>query len=113
MSTNIAKTPIQQKRQFLKDLSGSVSEKVKEGEFNSINEAIIAHYRQGEHQEFRTFNQWLKDGYAVRKGEKAFIVWAKPKEVQKVEKTEETDKYEYYPICYLFSNAQVERRSEK
>lgn len=65
---------------------------------------------------FKTFAQWKKDGYNIKKGSKAFILWSKKKSVTKsgeaieanTELTEETA-YEFFPIAYLFSDLQVEK----
>lgn len=106
-------TPIQQKREALKQMSGLIKPLIKEGIFDSINEALIDAYTTSEHHEFKTFNQWKKDGFFVKKGAKAFLVWGKPKGNQ--EETKESaetaeDEGKFYPICFLFSNAQVEQK---
>jgi hypothetical protein len=65
-------------------------------------------------EEFKTLVQWRKAGYKVKKGSKSFTIWAQPREGRykdQKEKEEEKDdehKYEFFPICHLFSNLQVE-----
>jgi hypothetical protein len=51
---------------------------------------------------------------AWKAGEKALLLWAKPKHVQRLNaETAEVDEFDYWPICYVFSNAQVtDRRAE-
>ena len=100
-----------ERREQLKQLSEQVKPLVKEGKFEKLNEAIIqTFYRNESHQEFKTFWQWVGDGFRVRKGELAFCVWAKPLSEQYKLKGEllGDDQRVFYPLCYLFSNAQVE-----
>jgi hypothetical protein len=80
----------------------------------SINEILIQEfYSNDEHQEFNTFWEWKKQGYSVMKGEKAFLVWGRKKKANDKEqgeepKPEDKSNYSFFPLCYLFSNAQVE-----
>jgi len=122
---------IQEKREFLKALSNQAAEIKEEllhaakndAEIHEINEMkvndIIVNFihKKGEHQEFKTFKGWLKDGKAVKKGEHAFLVWGRPKAVQEQEqgkKTEgETDEDKFFPVSFIFSNAQVAERTPK
>jgi hypothetical protein len=114
---------IEEKRKFLRKLSDSVSSLVEAGEFNNINEAVIdTFYKDGDHTQFKTFNDWKTEGYSIIKGSKAFLVWGKPKRVQDSEKAKEQGKDEptedrerdFFPLAFLFSNAQVEvKKGEK
>jgi hypothetical protein len=82
----------------------------------TVNEILIELYTTEEHEEFKTLNMWNKEGYRVKKGEEAFLVWGKPKkgddqEEKPVEPTEEDiKKGKFWPMAYLFSNAQVIKR---
>ncbi len=58
-------------------------------------------------QTLKTFNQWINEGFHVKKGEKALLLWAKPLHVQKNEPKPE-DGPAFFPVVYLFSNLQVE-----
>lgn len=95
-------------REALKLLSTELKPSVKNGDYSKLNEAILAYYKQQGHEEFKTFSQWLKDGFAVKRGEKGFAVWGKPKKIEG-----ETDEFDYFPICYLFSNKQVHKNVSK
>jgi hypothetical protein len=81
----------------------------------SVNELLIQSYTKGEHKEFNTLKSWNKKGYTVKKGEKAFLIWGKPKKNEDKEETptetteEDIIKGKYWPIAYLFSNAQVNK----
>ena len=100
-------------RKQLIALSNSLKPYVDSGMFAKMNEAIKTYYTTDDHQHFKTFWQWKAEGKKVKKGSKAFAVWGKPIQAKRGEKEkkkekEEIDEYEYYPICFLFSNAQVE-----
>lgn len=84
----------------------------------SINEMLRRYYKtQNAVTDLRTYDQWKKDGYQVRKGEKAYLVWGKPKTRQEEptddnatqEEPNPTHKDEFYPVCYLFDIAQCQK----
>lgn len=96
-----------QAREELKAISKAAKLLVQGGVFESVNEAIIETvYNDKENHTFKTFNQWISEGYKIIKGSKAYPIWAKPRKGQSTEKGEK-DEYKYFPICYLFSNTQV------
>lgn len=102
---------IQEKRQFLKAISAPLKALVKEEVYPNLNAAIIGTIYQPEgHQILKTYKQWKEEGKQVKKGEKAFIVWGSPKERESQEPNAENteEKEQFYPICFLFSNLQVE-----
>lgn len=106
-------TPIQEKRELLKKYSAFAAPFVENGDYETINQAIVAEcYTNKKHKEFKTFKQWLKDGFSVKKGEKAFLVWGRPKDTQDKEAGKEPEPNEnekaFFPIAFVFSNAQVE-----
>lgn len=101
------KTSIQEKREQLRILSAQAKMLVDVGAVDTINQGIIIGYTDATHQEFKTLKQWNDAGFKVKKGEKAFLVWGKPKKSDK--KTDEPhDETEFFPIAFIFSNAQVE-----
>lgn len=119
--------PIDIARDTLKALSEEVKDLVDDGTFPTINDAIMETlYKQDNHKIFNTFMGWKRIGKKVKKGEKAFLLWGRPKdqhgnlatdteENNQEEKEAETvvqepteENYKFYPIAYLFSNAQVE-----
>ena len=89
----------------------------------TINEMLHAYYaKQNNITELNTFDQWKEKGYQVRKGEKAYLFWGKPRakyavlteepttEDEQGEPTETTARAnEYYPICYLFDISQCHK----
>ena len=91
----------------------------------TINEMLHAYYaKQAEITELNTFDQWKEKGYQVRRGEKAYLFWGKPKsrqqpqaepsedEQEPTEQAEQTTtekKDDYYPLCYLFDISQCHK----
>ena len=105
------------RRQELRQLSAGFQEKQKILELMgqpvpSINEMILAFYAEKfGTTELNTYDQWKEKGYQVRKGEKAYLVWGKPKNHRTItttdeetgeEKKEEVTTEDFYPVCYLF-----------
>ena len=89
----------------------------------TINEMLHDYYaKKSNITELNTFDQWKDKGYQVRRGEKAFLFWGKPRSKQKQEEQpaeEQTEqeqqaeqnakKDEYFPICYLFDISQCRK----
>lgn len=110
-------TPIQQKRKELRELSNQLKQELEEGE--KLNDAIIERYKEEnpEIESFNTYNGWKKEGYQVKKGEKAFLVWGRPKNIQEGESAQPTDDgdedRDFYPVAFIFSNLQVRPIEQK
>lgn len=101
------------KRDKLRELSKLAKNKMQlDCEGMSVNEILIQEfYTNEEHQIFKTFHDWKKEDFFVKKGETAFLIWGKPKALNKKEQTEPNeDETEFFPICFLFSNAQVKQK---
>lgn len=82
----------------------------------TINELVIENfYADEENTEFNTFRQWKEQGAVIKKGSASFPVWGQPIKAKdpKIntegmsEEEKEKAKYKYWPICHLFSNAQI------
>jgi hypothetical protein len=92
-------------RQDLKEKSNLVKPLVQMGEFDTINEALINKlYKSELHNEFKPLVVWNKEGKKVKKGEKAFTIWGKPR---KAKNDDSEDEFSFFPVCYVFSNKQV------
>jgi len=76
----------------------------------SVNEGLIEMYSDGKKLKYNTFNQWKEKGFQVKKGSKAFLVWGSPRQVPVTDSDQEEDEFKFWPLCYLFSENQVERR---
>lgn len=117
--TKEKKRPIDIARENLKLLSLEVKDLVEDGTFFTINDAIMETlYKDDTNKEFKSYRQWKNEGYQVNKGEKAFLLWAKPKQINKPIEENPTEKeweemLKFFPIAYLFSNAQVTQIGEE
>jgi hypothetical protein len=102
---------IHEKRVILKKLSKPLQELSKIGKIESVNAGLKTIYKSDGHIILKTFNQWKKDGKSIKKGEKALCLWGAPKhkgEADEQCQDMEGDKLDFYPICYVFSNLQVQ-----
>lgn len=79
----------------------------------TINEGLIEHYKKGGHEQFKTFGQWKDSGFSIKKGSKAFLVWGSPREIVHPDPENNDDEFRYFPLCYLFSDLQVEPAKER
>lgn len=102
-------------RQALRALCNSLQAAAKAaGMEETPNELLREYYAQAGHTELKTFEEWKQAGFYIRKGEKAILLWGRPKpsrlakeaakQAGKPEKEAEND---FYPLAYLFSNKQV------
>ena len=98
------------KRDSLKSLSRLIQHLVKEGVYSTVNEGLVDLYRQQGHEEIHSFRKWIEKGFAVKRGEKALLLWGEPRKAAKQEKKteEEKDEFSFYPLAYVFSDKQVE-----
>lgn len=90
---------------------------VKTGQVLSINQVLVFMYQQETGcKTYRTFQEWKKEGFSVKKGEAAFRVWAKPIKAkesdEKPESTDEATKFKFWPMCCLFNESQVEKTDQ-
>ena len=68
--------------------------------------------------EFKSFFQWKLEGYSVKKGERAFVLWGRKRKATAKQEVEGKDdpqeeEYKFYPLAYVFSNYQVEPTEER
>lgn len=120
METTSQKETIQEKRERLKILSAQAKEirEISGEEEKTINDIIIeSFYKNETHQEFKSFKGWIKAGFVVKKGEKAFLVWGRPKQEDKSGEVkpiiEDSENGTFYPLSFIFSNAQVQPLKQK
>lgn len=82
----------------------------------TINDIVIGHfYTDEENFDFKLLRDWNKEGFQVKKGARAFTVWGKKRKGTKAAEQEgdEDQEYKFFPLAYLFSNAQVERKEAR
>lgn len=104
--TDLKTSTIAEKRCYLKELSKGFGTLKKQGQINTINEALKSIYSEQGHSVLKTYEQWKKEGKHVKKGEKALLLWGRPKGVQRLEDENSQDET-FFPICFVFSNLQV------
>lgn len=107
-----AKT-IQEKRDILKTLSKPLQELAKREAIESVNEGLKEYYKQEGHIVLKTIHQWNKEGKRIKKGEHALCLWGRPKKREEHndtagDGTEEDSPLNFFPICYVFSNRQLQ-----
>ena len=68
----------------------------------SLNNALMESYKSKRNTEFNTFGQWKEKGFQVKDQMVPFLIWGKPVEMSKDEKS-----WNYFPVIQLYSNTQV------
>lgn len=106
--------PVNEKREQLKALSRVIKLAVKEGIFSSVNEGLADTYAQDGHTILKSYRRWREEGYQVKRGSKALLLWGEKRgketrEPAPVDKPGENEGYEFFPVAYVFSNLQVEK----
>lgn len=102
-------TEIKAKREALKALSGDAKTLIKMGQVETVNDGLAFIYRQEGHEILKSYRQWQQEGYQVKKGSKALLMWGQPQKIGKVEEAASEEKEdEFFPLAYVFSNLQVE-----
>jgi len=106
------------KRKKLQELSKTALaiNKATGDEFEKVNDMIINYiYDKDNKLKFNTYKSWKKEGFQVKKGETAFLIWGRPlKELQEQEKAEpkkeeEENKSDFFPVAHIFSSKQVQK----
>ena len=107
------------RRAALKDLSSSLQALSKQGlfpEFPTVNGLLRYYYESRGYKDLKTFRQWKEEGFSVKKGEKAILLWAQPvasnqskEAAAEAGKTEEEAKDDYFPVCHVFASCQVQQ----
>jgi len=112
-----------EKREKLKAISKKAKEIheliLKEGVI-TVNDMIMTYiYNEKGKLTFKSFKGWKKEGFSVKKGEKAFLLWGQPLGIEKQEegakaKPEikevgegEQEEDSFFPVAYVFSSNQV------
>lgn len=106
-----------EKRTELKKLSLKFKEVAKQCN-KPINEFLVDYYKSNKGvTELKTFEEWRKLGFSVKKGESSYLVWARPvASTQAKERAEDNGtnaKEDYFPVCHLFDRSQVQEMKPK
>lgn len=111
------------KRQELKELSKQdedTAKKIAEETNNplilllSVNDKIMNFiYNPKNNLEFRSFRNWKEQGYTVKKGSKAFLLWGQPinknaESKDDLHNVNDADNEDiFFPLAFIFSSDQV------
>lgn len=105
---------IQQKREELKALSAGFKMLVKEGAIDSVNTGLAQYYAELGHTTLKSYRGWKKEGFQVKKGSEALLLWGEPKPInrdqqtqEKPQGTDEEKEEKFFPVAFVFSNLQV------
>ena len=101
MNNTVKKQTIQEKRTYLKELSAGFLQLKKDGVIKTVNSELKTMYAQQGHITLKTYDGWQKEGFQVKKGETALLLWGRPQE-----EPENIDRI-FFPLSFLFSNLQV------
>ena len=102
------------KRAELMAMSQPFQMLVKQGAIASVNIGLATMYAQQGHRVLKSYNEWRKEGFQVRKGATALLMWGEPKE-RKLPMAEQEGGPEgesgnlFWPLAYLFSNQHVDK----
>ena len=97
---------IKQKRMEIKSISITLKELKENGSIQTINEGLKEIYKQQGNDELRTFDQWKKAGFQIKKGAKALYLWGRQTAKTVTENGEEKE-ITYFPLVAVFSENQV------
>lgn len=103
------------KREELKAISAGFKMLVKEGAIDSINTGLTQYYAEQGNTTLKSYRQWRKEGYQVKKGSKALLLWGEPKPIHKPGQEpaqkpgqEPGQEETFFPLAYVFSNLHVQ-----
>lgn len=108
----------QERRQQLSALSRELKAVANlTGDPDNVNELLKGYYATTYGTtDLRTFEEWKKAGYTVKKGQTSFMIWATPKATKserervaeaKAKGEQATEREDYFPVCHLFDIKQV------
>lgn len=107
------------RREELRTLSAQLKSIAHESN-TTLNAALVFHYAEQtgkQSQDFKTLSAWNTEGYIVKKGEKSFMIWAKPEKmtlnVKDGQIAQEAEVVTVYKLVHLFHIGQVVKRKEQ
>ena len=125
MNTTKTRKPMSEGRKQLILLTKLVKLRMTAGTLpaGSVNEGLVALYKERGAADLRTMTQWNEAGMKVKKGSKSKAVWARPRNVKPGTVNEVPDaalasaetleeRYRFFPMAFLFDASDVEPMSE-
>ena len=104
-------------RAWLKDVSNRVTDLVRNGDYPSINAALLDLYARQTGSQLKTILDWVDEGYQIKSGAVGLPIWGPQvtayKKVPGANGIEKKVAYTFYKIKEVFSEAQVEPLTEK
>jgi hypothetical protein len=78
-----------------------------------VNDLLIEMYAKQlgcSKSDLNTFFNWKEKGFKVKKGEKGYAIWSRPKDIIREEKTGQPaeDETKFFGLSYMFHRGQVE-----
>ena len=87
----------------------------------TINYILLRYvYNNGAELRYETFKEWKAQGATIKKGAKATVIWGQPRKgaimpdnenipanVDASNDSEDMQEYEFFPLCFLFSENDV------
>ena len=97
---------IKQKREEIKIISTTLKELKENGSIQTINEGLKEIYKQQGNADLRTYDQWKKAGFQIKRGAKALYLWGR-QTAKTVNENGEEKEITYFPLVAVFSENQV------
>jgi hypothetical protein len=109
----------EKKMKYLK--LSALSDELNKANYNdeiNINRLLISFYLDSlpRGAELQSFFTWKERGFSIKKGSEGFMVWGRPRvkgDFKKLADDDTENKEKYFPISYLFSSEQVEKKEEQ
>ena len=112
--TEAQKEAMRAKRDELRAISKTIKILVKEGKYDT---GLIEYYAENGHKNLKTIHQWNGLNMIVKKGEHALLLWGTPKKTGKKDEAKTPDQeekeMEFYPLCFVLSDIQVQPMAAK
>lgn len=100
-----------EKLRNISDVAKKMHNEILQDNVITVNDMIVNYiYDTKSKLQFKTFKSWKKEGFKIKKGSKAYLLWGRPlkgKAREKVEKEKSEDEYKFFPLAYIFSSEQV------
>jgi len=112
---------MREKRKKLRKISDTakkIHKEIQAENITTVNDMIMRYiYNPTNKLIFNTFWGWKKEGFTVKKGSKAYVLWGQPlntgkgKEQGKPKQAEQEteDENDFFPLAYIFSSEQVRK----
>jgi len=96
----------------------ALSDELSEANYNdeeNVNSLLISYYLDSlpRGAELQSFFTWKQRGYSIKKGSVGFMIWGRPRikgDFKKLANNDTENELKYFPISYLFSSEQVEKK---